>query len=171
MASQPPIQFQVDPDRRFQAAVLEAIKKTGDLTEPFILITKRWFKANRAIFTLKGPGKYTDLSPGYKLQKQKRVGFIYPILRYSGLLEASITNPDDANAINLIVNKTTLILGTKVSYAGFHQFGTKKMPARPPLLVGVANSGDDANEREIEQWKNILNLHILKHAQAFSHEK
>jgi len=164
------VKYSVDPNRDFQKAVKEAIEKTGDLTAPFILIGKRWFQANKAIFTLKGKGKYTDLSAAYKKTKQKRVGFVYPILRLNGFLERSITDPADKASINLIINKKTLILGSKIPYASAHQFGTKNMPARPPLLIGVANSdptASEANAKEIAIWKNILSIHVLNHASKF----
>lgn len=160
------VEFSVDPDHSFRDAVQEAIEKTGDLTVPFMLIAKRWFTANKFIFTLKGPGKYVDLSPKYKKWKTKKKGSPYPILKLNGYLERSITDPADTNAINYIVNKTTLILGTKVSYASAHQFGipSRNLPARPPILIGVANSGDLANQREISIWNKILLHHIQTHA-------
>lgn len=38
------------------------------------------------------------------------------------------------NSINYRAEVNRLIIGTNVSYAPYHQFGTKKMPARPFLL-------------------------------------
>src|SRR5688572_19842345 len=103
------VSFKVDPDKQFQTAVKDALKQVKDLTIPFTLMTKSWFQGNKAIFALKGPGKYTDLSDAYKIQKKNAVGFIYPILRRSGVLEKSLTVPGDSNAISIILNKNTLV--------------------------------------------------------------
>ena len=59
----------------------------------------------------------------------------------------------------IVVNKKNLLLGTKVPYAGFLQFGTKNMPARPYLVVGT-ESGTWAKSEHIQRrkkaWMAIL---------------
>lgn len=161
------VNYQVDPDKKFQAAITAALKEVSDLTIPYTLITKSWFKGNRAIFALKGPGKYVDLTPGYKKQKKKAVGFVYPILRRSGALERSITEPGDPASISLIINKTTLILGTKVPYGKYHQFGTKRLPKRPFILVGAEQvSPPDLNRRR-EAWLQIISDYVMQASRKF----
>lgn len=139
--------FLVDPGNKFKNAVNEALKKVDDLTIPFQMITREWFKSNRAFFKLKGPGKFADLSDSTKAQKAPNE---YPILRRSGALEASITDPTNADAISLILNRKTLILGTSIPYAPYLHFGTKKMPARPFVMIGAEQTGpDDFNRRQM----------------------
>lgn len=141
------------------AALLQKAKDAGvNLTIPFTTIAKSWFKANRSIFALKGPGKYQDLSPKYKKAKIRRWGFAYPIMRASGYLEASLTDPTHPDAINFIVNKNTLYLGTRVEYAPYHQSSAprKKLPYRPIVFIGAEQIAPTEIRNESTRWVNIL---------------
>lgn len=148
--------FTVDPKGKLAKALREASIKGSDLTVPLQLIAQNWFKSNRAIFTLSGPGKYVDLTELYKKQKQKTVGFIYPILKSSGLLEKSITDPADGNSISYIINKNSLFVGTRVEYAGFLHEGTGKMEARPVVLFGNEQVAPDALRQRIKVWEGLI---------------
>jgi phage gpG-like protein len=148
-------------DQEFNRAVRDALKQVDDLTLPFALITKSWFKGNRAIFAVSGPGKYQDLTERYKKTKKKAVGFIYPILRRSGLLEKSITDPASPESINLIINKSTLILGTKVRYASAHQLGIK-VPARPFLLIGGEQTAPDEINKRRDAWIETIKNYVMQ---------
>jgi phage gpG-like protein len=165
--------YQVDPDKAFQSAIKDALKQVSDLTIPFTLITKSWFKGNKAIFSLKGPGKYVDLTERYKHRKEAAVGFIYPILKRSGALAKSITEAGDSNSINYIINKQTLVLGTKVSYGPPHQFGAPKikLPQRPFILLGAEQvSPPDINRRR-EAWIAILEDYVIQASSKFATPK
>lgn len=163
------ISFKVDPDKEFARFVSEIQKEVEDLTIPYVLMTKDWFKGNRAIFTLSGKGKYVDLSPdsgrskyNYKRQKLRDVGFVYPILKRSGLLEKSLTVEGDASSIAQIINKKILILGTKDRVAAYHQIGTKRLPVRPMIFIGAEQTApDDLNKRR-ENWIKILENHYIQ---------
>lgn len=146
----------VDPGKKLQDKLKKLQRKSDDLTIPLTLITKDWFKSNRAIFALTGPGKYEDLSDGYKKSKRRDVGFVYPILRRSGDLERSLTLPGDKSSIAQIINKKVLILGTSDRTAVFHQAGTKKMPSRPPVLLGAEQVSPPGINRRTEAWVKIL---------------
>ena len=154
--------YEVDPDGKFSAAILEALKKVSDLRIPFNLIANSWFKSNRAIFSLKGPGKYDDFkNERSREQKIRAVGFDYPLLKRKGLLESSITDKNDPSAIK-IIGKTEMELGSSVSYGPYHQFGTKNMSARPFILIGseqVAPSG--INNRQLA-WIQQVNDYVLQ---------
>jgi phage gpG-like protein len=150
------VRFQVDPDKEFQKAIAKVVKEVDDLTIPFQEMTRSWFKSNRAIFALKSPGKYTDLTANYKKQKVKAVGFIYPILKRSGRLADSITKPDSSDAITEIINKKTLVLGSKVPYGSAHQFGTKVLPQRPWILLGAEQTAPEEINRRRDAWVALL---------------
>lgn len=153
-----PIQFIVDPGDRFKNALTKAINSVNDLTIPLQLISRSWFKSNMAFFALKGPGKFVDLAESTKLQKDPDV---YPILRRSGALEKSITDPTDGDAISIIVNKTGVVLGTRTRYAPYLHFGTKKMPARPFVMIGAEQTGpDEFNQRE-QLWINTIASYVV----------
>lgn len=157
------VKFEVDPDKQLQKALQKAAEEVKDLTIPLGLITQSWFKSNRAIFAVSGPGKYTDLSEVYKVRKKKEVGFIYPILRKSGALEQSITKPGDSNSIAVLINKTTLILGSKIPYGPNHQFG-KTVPQRPWVLVGAEQTAPPELNRRRLAWIEIISDYVLQKA-------
>lgn len=160
------IRFEIDSDKSFQTAVQKALQEVNDLTVPFTLITKSWFQSNKFIFDVKsGPGKYADLNEAYKARKREQVGFIYPVLKAKGNLAQSLTQPG-GSAINEIINKRTLVLGTRSKVAQYHQFGTSKMPARPPVLIGAEQTAPRELNKRKELWiQTIENYVIQKTAQ------
>ncbi len=160
------INYEVDPNQEFQKAIKKASKDVDDLTIPFGDIASSWYKSNRAIFALKGPGKYADLSELYKPRKKAAVGFLYPILKRSGALEKSITEPSDRYAINRIVNKMTLILGSSIPYGPHHQFGTKHMPARPWVLIGAEQTAPEELNRRLGAWIQTIENYVVQKSLA-----
>lgn len=160
----------VDPGKKFQKALKEAERWTGDLTVPFGLISQSWFKSNRAIFALSGPGKYPDLSEKYKVAKKRKHGFLYPILRAKGDLEKSITNPGDKNAVSEVVNKTILLLGTRDPKAQFHQGdgARSKMPYRPMVLLGPEQVAPSGINNRVEGFVKILEDYLLQTGKRFA---
>ena len=162
--------YEVDNDRRFRNALRRALLVTDDLQLPLNLIAKDFYKSERAIFKLKSPGLYPDLSEKYKPAKRRAVGFIYPILKRGGKLEKSMTNPKSKGSINHIVNKQALILGTRVKnkkgvfYPAFLQDGTSKMPARKFLFIGpeAPRFAKGPLAGRPERWFNILNEFIFQ---------
>lgn len=137
--------------QEFAAFLHNATKQAGDLRVAWGLIAKSQFKFQRQIFQLKGPGKYQDLSPKYKLSKQRAVGFIYPILFRKGRLAYSLLQPGGENILR--ISPTKLFFGTSVPYAGFHQFGTKNLPIRPFLFI---------DEQRARAWRSIVLAHLKK---------
>lgn len=159
------VSYVVDPENKFKEAIKRAKLETSDLRIPLTLIAKDWFNTNRTIFNLKGPGRYRDLKPNTKAQKKRKFGFVYPILEASGKLSASVTQPTNANAVNEIINKAMLVVGTSVPYAGFLQFGTKNMPSRPFVFFGPESrewGSDKTFAVRPTQWLNIINSFILE---------
>lgn len=84
-------------------------------------------------------GRYEDLSESYKDFKEDLVGFIYPVLRLHGVLMESITGSSSRFAI-IEISDDELLMGTNAEslegapYALYLQKGTRKMPARPPII-------------------------------------
>lgn len=178
------LKIDVDPNEKFNKEINKAIKKIGDLTVPFKLMTAEWYKGNQSIFPEKrgNPGKYEDLSPKYKKAKIRAIGDAYPILRgflknrKSGKLAKSMINPQDAGGVSKIINKSILILGTKVvnkkgkPYPIYLHKGAKKikLPARPFVLLGgeqVATS--DINKRR-EIWIRRIKEYVLDSSKGFA---
>jgi phage gpG-like protein len=163
------IEFVVDQDKRFQKSVQDALKQVSDLTIPFNLITKSWFKGNKSIFSLSGKGKYEDLSPKYKARKASVLGSAYPILRgMTGRLESSITDPTSRDSIAVILNKRSLVLGTSTPYGPYLQMGTNKMPARPFILLGAEQVSPSEINRRKEAWINIIGDYVKQVAERMA---
>lgn len=156
------ITYQVDPDGKFRQAITFASQAVGDLTVPFNLIAKNWYQSNKAIFSLSGPGKYKDLTEKYKKTKKNKWGFVYPILKASGDLESSITDPSDPNAINLIINGNILELGTRIGYGVFHQSlaPRTKMPFRPFLFIGAEDQAPSQLNTRRDAWVAIISSYV-----------
>lgn len=176
--------YDVDADKKFAAAIARARLVTDDLTIPLTQISKDFYKSEKAIFMLKSAGKYPDLSTkpfrafwknvhpyahlyegGYKQYKQENFGFQYPILKRTGRLEASLTNPADADAVNQIINKRTLIIGTEVEYGIYHQSDAPrtKIPLRKFLFIGPESTFATSDQQgRVGRWLNIMNSHVLK---------
>lgn len=142
-------------------------KEVEDLRVPLAIISKQWFKSNNAIFSLSGYGKYAKFSSQYESQKVKKYGGI-KVLRASGKLQKSLTSPSDRFAVNQILNKKILIVGTKVvskngaPYAIYLQNGTKSMPARPPVLFGNEQVAPSSTNNRIKIWEQTLLDYALK---------
>ena len=74
---------------------------------------------------------WTPLSPAYAERKRKEVGS-KPILQRTGTLLRSLTEPKARGSITRI-NDMDAEFGSSIFYGIFHQLGTARMPARPPL--------------------------------------
>lgn len=79
-----------------------------------------------------GYGSWAPLSPKYAEQK-RRDGFTGGILVRTGKLKASLSSVG-AGSITKIT-PSSLEIGTSIPYAKYHQGGTRRMPARPPIRV------------------------------------
>ncbi len=158
------IELSIENYAEFQRSIDRAKQVTNDLRIPFTSIAKHWFQGNKSIFTLKGKGKYEDLSPDYKVWKTRKLGSPYPILKLTGRLEKSLTNPTAPEAVSEVVNKDTLLLGTRVPYAGHLHYGTKNMPARPVVFIGPEEPyvSNMEHKKRPKIWIEIMNDFIAQ---------
>lgn len=166
------INIEVSVDSGIQDLLARAKEAGTNLTIPFTSIAKSWFKSNRSIFTLQGPGQYPDyggLSPNtrignktraevYRQRKQKKFGFVYPMMRAVGNLERSLTDATNPYSINLIINKVALYLGTRIPYAPYHQADgpRKKLPFRPIVFLGAEQLAPSEKKAEYNRITQIL---------------
>lgn len=157
--------YSVDNDKKFRSALREAAKQSDDLRLPFTLIAADFYRSQRAIFQLSGPGQYPDLSPEYKKRKQQRFGRIYPILKAHGYLEAAASVQRGPGNITE-VGRQELTLGvddSSVPYAKYHQSDKPraKMPLRKYLFIGPESSfATNEQKGRLERWMNILSGYI-----------
>jgi phage gpG-like protein len=154
--------YSVDNDEKLASAFIRAGKQSKNLKVPLAQIAKDFMKSRKAIFALKGPGQYPDLSSKYKPVKEQAVGFVYPILKLTGDLESSVTDKSHPDNV-LRINTQSLTMGTTLEYANAHQEGIG-VPLRRFLFVGP-ESVKFANS-EIsgfpERALNTLNTWIMR---------
>ena len=156
--------YVVENDVAFSNAIDRALREVDDLSVPFAQIAKDFQKSRKAIFALKGPGQYPDLNAKYKKRKEKIMGTAYPILKLTGRLESSLTNPGHPENITRI-NPKSLELGSTVPYGIYHQSDEprKKIPLRKFLFIGpesVKFANSDISGFP-ERALNTLNTHVL----------
>lgn len=65
-----------------------------------------------------------------------------PLLVLTGKLKASLTGRS-ADSIH-DAQKDSLTLGSSLAYGDYHQRGTRKMPARPPIVITTSDLGQFA---------------------------
>jgi phage gpG-like protein len=128
---------------RWTEAVSDFAPVFSQIADDFLELESRQFESEGKA----GSGGWAALSPRYAAWKQKR----YPgakILERTGLMKLSLTT--NINFGIREVSATQLVLGTKVPYAIYHQKGTRKMPARPPIEL----SEDDKRRwsKLVHQW-------------------
>lgn len=157
------MEVKVDPNKSFEANVKNIVKDIEDLTIPLRSITRQWYKGNKSIFTLGGPGKYQDLTDSYERWKQKNVGFVYPLLKAkNGRIEKSITDPRSRYALNYIINKKTLVLGVNVfkeniyARAIHYGYAPRNLPPRPYLFLGPEKQAPKELKNRGKTYLNIL---------------
>ena len=77
---------------------------------------------------------WKPLSPPYETWKSKHFPG-RPLMVLTGRLARSLTTETDRNFIFARKGGTSLTLGSRVKYAGYHQRGTERLPARPLFIM------------------------------------
>jgi phage gpG-like protein len=163
--------------------VNELREKMTDLRPLFEQFAADFYKDQKRIFKLKGPGQYPDLSTtpyffklkpadqspkrkykrfegGYKSWKKYYYGFEYPILFATGRLASSLLSDSDADAIKY-VDKKDFVIGTKVPYAAYHNSNEPryKMPYRPLW-------DESKGSRMFFRWWRLSEIYLKKLAEG-----
>lgn len=133
MASTPVIRISIDGEDQFARAFDRYDAQFDDLSniwpdvrDEFWSIEKQQFRSEGVA----GGDKWKPLSPAYAKAKLRRYG-AKPILQATGDLYASLTGETGDTFYQ--TTKTSIEIGTTLPYARYHQHGTDKMPARPPI--------------------------------------
>lgn len=100
-----------------------------------------FYKIVGSIFQAEGgaSGKWTALTAAYAKVRLRKWGN-QPILTASGTLYRSLTQ-ERAEGSTFTESAQEMEVGTTIKYAGYHQTGTNKMPARPILDFTDAQEG------------------------------
>lgn len=116
-----------------KSRLLDVKRRALDLSQPFQAFIPYWMEQERQVFAAQGlPQTWPALSPAYAAWKAKR----YPgktILRRSDRLYQSLTT---FGADTIAEGRPrSLRFGTRVPYWQFHETGTRRMPARPVMVL------------------------------------
>lgn len=162
------ISFQVDPDRSFDKALKALAKVTSDFRVPLQKIAEDFYRTQKPIFEMKGPGPYPDLSTLYKIRKRRLYGFIYPILKANGRL-AKAASEQGASGNITEINETDVSFGVNentIPYAAFHQSDAprRKIPLRKFLFIGpeAPQFASSDQMRRVSRWTQILNSFMME---------
>lgn len=146
-------EIQIQGLKELQSKFKRLRDNANDMRPAFEIIASDFYKSNKPLIFSARPGKYADLSENYKAAKEKKYGFVYPVLVANGRLERSLTvRGSEGNITN--ISKQNLKMGSNVRYAVFLQEGTKKMPARPPVLIDI--------DRRVQRWLRIIEENTIK---------
>jgi phage gpG-like protein len=131
------ITVEVKGASELQRAFNELAARARDLRPWWPAVARRFWEAERALFDDQGGGKWAPLSPQYQARKLRQ----YPstgILERTGDLRRSLTGPSAPGTV-YDPQPESLLLGTTVRSAQFHHTGTRKMPARPPIIISESD--------------------------------
>jgi phage gpG-like protein len=153
-------------DEIFKKKMAKAQKAVDDLRVPLILISKDFYKSQQAIFKLKGPGQYPDLKEKTKIDKLRNGYSVYPILYRTGRLAKSTLDASHPDAINQIIDKKILVIGTRVPYGVYHQSDAprRKIPLRKFLFIGPEAKEFATSDQmgRLKRWTSILDSYVKK---------
>lgn len=159
--------WEVSNVKDFEERLTRLAQATSDFSIPLRMISSDFYRSQQIIFKLKSKGLYEDLSESYKPQKQKKVGFLYPILvGKTKILSESTLGPKNLHSI-WTLRKQELIIGSRVPYGKFHQSDKprKKIPQRKFIFIdggeGDRSKGSGINGRR-ERWLSIIDTHIAQ---------
>lgn len=164
------VNFKVKNAKSFYAALERAKAAAKSLKAPLTLIAADFYRTQKDIWAVSGAGRYPDLSAAYKRRKQKKHGFVYPILRANGFLENAAAVQGGSGNITVITDKN-LQLGisdSAIPYAAYHQSDAprKKIPLRKFLFIGpeVPQFASAEQLGRVDRWKNILQNYLVTQA-------
>ena len=99
-------------------------------------------------------GPWEPLNVDYAARKQAK-GYGSKILVRTGRLRDSLTERSHADAV-FQPRALGASLGTRVPYAGYHQTGTSRMPAREPIRI---------TEVQARRWMRLIQKFIVESGQ------
>ena len=118
-------------------------------------IKRNWTERIDKAFTSKGKSigyDWPNLNKKYAAWKNRHFPN-RPLLVLRGHLRDSLTNESSRKMVFNRAGGRQLIIGTRIKYAKFHQYGTKKMPARPFVKVdqGLVNDWAKEMRKDVEK--------------------
>lgn len=149
------IRFEVANEVQFSRAFEEANSSYMNFEKPFGLMAEDFFQTMSTIFSAEGSfegrSRWAALSPAYARWKARH----FPgkkILELNGRLKNSLVTKGGPDNV-LEITPDTLVVGTTVPYAIYHQTGTPKMPMRKIIEL--------TNEQKL-RWVHIMHAYMYE---------
>ena len=152
------IAYDIVNRKEFDLALDKASDIFDDFRIPFKLIALDFYASNRAHFG-QSPGRLADLKRSTKRAKDNLYKHHYPILVATGRLRDSVTGSTAPNEDTIqVINRRSMLLGTKVPYGKTLQNGIPgKMERRPWFgIVPEAFKGFPETAGRPQRWKSIV---------------
>jgi phage gpG-like protein len=127
---------EIDGEKGIDYAIDAISDGVSDWREVWPEVERIFYVATLAQFRTEGQrggSPWRPLSSGYRKWKEVKAPG-QPILVLTGRLRKSLTAVGNQDTIR-DQQPMALTLGTSTPYGIFHQRGTRKMPARPPLVL------------------------------------
>lgn len=151
------VSIEVQGEEKLKVALTNMADAIEDLTPYWGDVQQEFYKIEKQAFASEGAsgqsGRWAALSPRYAVVKFKRWGAV-PILTASGALRDSLTSETSGSIVRK--EKDSLTVGSSIPYGRYHQSGTRKMPARPPISL---------NENQHAQLLRKLTRQLKERAQ------
>lgn len=144
------ISFDFYGDQQIDRVLDRMADRVEDASPAFEELADRFAAAESQQFASQGAfggGGWAPLSPAYAAWKASR--FPGPILVRTGALKGSLTGRPLGVEM---IGAQQAVFGTNIPYAGYHQSGTSKMPARPPVQLP---------ESEKQAWVKVMQRFIV----------
>ena len=145
--------FEVMGDKQVSRSFSRFSNEVKDLTDAFReivkdfreIVEKKQFESEGSY----GSGGWKPLALSTLLQKRRK-GYPDAILEASGRMKRSLTG-NTGDTIEE-VKRLSVRMGTSVSYARYHQKGTRYMPARPLIQL---------TEGDKTRWTKIIHRYLV----------
>lgn len=103
------------------------------------------------LFDTEGRGEWAELAPS-TIERKATEGYPSKILQATEALYDSLTGGLGAAGHVEHITEDEILYGTTVPWAQYHQSGTSKMPARPPV---------DVRESDIRRWSKMIHAYVF----------
>ena len=151
------VSIEVQGEEKLKVALTNMADAIDDLRPYWNEVQQEFYRIEKEAFALQGAsgqsGRWAALSPRYAVVKFKRWGAV-PILTASGALRDSLTSETSGSIVRK--EKDALTVGTSIPYGQYHQSGTRKMPARPPISL-TENQTAQLLRKLTKQLKEVAN--------------
>lgn len=103
------------------------------------------------LFETEGRGEWPELSQT-TIERKAQQGYPAKILQATEALYDSLAGGLSAAGHVERITENEVVYGTTVPHARFHQDGTAKMPARPPV---------DVREEDVRRWSKLVHAYVF----------